>query len=156
MCRAAIPKNGWLRVDEWESAQEVWQRTVEVLRRTSEVVNQEFHNGKDKVQVKLLCGADLMDTFKVPGLWAEEDLKEIINEFGIVCITRDGHDVVELLKTIPVLVGVENRVHIVTEFMPNKISSTELRSAIKRGDTIRYLTPHPVVDYIESEGLYQS
>lgn len=26
------------------------------------------------VQVKLLCGADLLESFAVPGLWAQEDV----------------------------------------------------------------------------------
>jgi hypothetical protein len=32
-----------------------------------------FHSG-GPVQVKLLCGADLLESFAVPGLWAEDDV----------------------------------------------------------------------------------
>lgn len=29
------------------------------------------------VQVKLLCGADLLESFATPGLWKEDDVKTI-------------------------------------------------------------------------------
>lgn len=31
-------------------------------------------NNKRKIQVKLLCGADLLESFAVPNLWASEDV----------------------------------------------------------------------------------
>lgn len=30
------------------------------------------------INVKLLCGADLLESFAVPGLWKEEDVKKIV------------------------------------------------------------------------------
>ncbi len=36
------------------------------------------------VQVKLLCGADLLESFSVPGLWKEEDVRLCTNADGIV------------------------------------------------------------------------
>lgn len=30
------------------------------------------------IQVKLLCGADLLESFAVPGLWAQEDVTEAL------------------------------------------------------------------------------
>lgn len=29
----------------------------------------------EKIQIKLLCGADLLQSFSVPGLWADEDVR---------------------------------------------------------------------------------
>ena len=30
---------------------------------------------REKVQLKLLCGADLLESFAVPGLWSNDDVK---------------------------------------------------------------------------------
>ena len=38
------------------------------------------------VTFKLLCGADLLESFAVPGLWNEDDLRD----YGIVVISREG------------------------------------------------------------------
>ncbi len=43
---------------------------------------------KGKIQLKLLCGADLLESFSVPGLWLEEDIHTIVQKHGIVVITR--------------------------------------------------------------------
>jgi nicotinamide mononucleotide adenylyltransferase len=32
-------------------------------------------NKGEKIQIKLLCGADLLQSFSVPGLWADEDVR---------------------------------------------------------------------------------
>lgn len=34
---------------------------------------------KDPVQIKLLCGADLLESFAKPGLWADEDVSSFEN-----------------------------------------------------------------------------
>lgn len=33
------------------------------------------YNG-EKIQIKLLCGADLLESFAVPGLWDDEDVRD--------------------------------------------------------------------------------
>lgn len=45
------------------------------------------YQGK-RVQMKLLCGADLLESFSVPGLWKDED---------VGCILSGTEDVSELI-----------------------------------------------------------
>lgn len=82
-------------------------------------------DGQTPAAIKLLCGADLLESFAVPGLWKEADvssecsfhsaarfpffillhysrdeiqmfvyeqMEEIVSQFGIVCISRQGFD----------------------------------------------------------------
>ena len=42
------------------------------------------------VTFKLLCGADLLESFAVPNLWSVEDLTKIVRDYGIVVISRFG------------------------------------------------------------------
>ncbi|XP_058890180.1 nicotinamide/nicotinic acid mononucleotide adenylyltransferase 1-like [Acipenser ruthenus] len=42
-------------------------------------------------QLKLLCGADFLETFKIPKLWREEHIVEVV-KFGLVCVSRGGTD----------------------------------------------------------------
>jgi nicotinate-nucleotide adenylyltransferase len=37
---------------------------------------------------------------------------------------------------------------------PLAISSTEIRSLLQSGNSVRYLLPESVIDYIQSHGLY--
>lgn len=42
--------------------------------------------------MKLLCGADLLESFSIPGLWADEDIETIVGQYGLVVVTRLGTD----------------------------------------------------------------
>lgn len=48
-------------------------------------LNNRINNGNDgesytreKVQVRLLCGGDLLESFATPGLWSNEDVNNLI------------------------------------------------------------------------------
>lgn len=40
------------------------------------------------VQVMLLCGSDLVESFLKPGVWKPDHLEAILRDHGVVCITR--------------------------------------------------------------------
>lgn len=70
--------------------------------------------GSEQTRVKLLCGADLLESFATPDLWSDEhvcelngvwtvvfsnpprccvlQIKGIIGEFGLVVVSRGGHN----------------------------------------------------------------
>ncbi|XP_077992658.1 nicotinamide/nicotinic acid mononucleotide adenylyltransferase 3-like isoform X1 [Glandiceps talaboti] len=106
------------------------------------------------VQLLLLCGADMLESFAVPGLWKEEDIDEIVGKFGIVVISRAGSDAHKFIYESDVLTRLENHIEIVTEWIPNEISSTRIRRALKRGNSVKYLIPDPVINYIRSHKIY--
>jgi nicotinic acid mononucleotide adenylyltransferase len=60
------------RVDPWECHQEAWLQTKMVLDHYQEVVSSDTEG---QAKVKLLCGADLLESFATPGLWAPQDVR---------------------------------------------------------------------------------
>ncbi|RXG52932.1 Nicotinamide/nicotinic acid mononucleotide adenylyltransferase 1, partial [Armadillidium vulgare] len=117
MIKLAAATSQWLHVSDWESRQEDWVPTREVLQYHQDMVDsaingnietitskrQRMETGhphwltqlavsSDPVRVKLLCGADLLESFRRPGLWKEEDIETIVGKFGLVVITRNGCD----------------------------------------------------------------
>jgi nicotinamide mononucleotide adenylyltransferase len=48
-----------------------------------------------------------------------------------------------------------HNIHLIPQLIQNDVSSTKVRLFLKRGMSIRYLIPAPVVDYIEANGLYR-
>jgi nicotinamide mononucleotide adenylyltransferase len=87
MIKLALKDNDWVRLCERETIQPEWTPTLESLR---------FHLNELKkvygqyVQLKLLCGADLVESFNVQGLWREDHIKEIVSEYGLAIINRVG------------------------------------------------------------------
>ena len=57
-------------MDPWECQQETWTTTRQVLEHLQEVSKETDNQAK----IKLLCGADLLESFATPNLWADEDV----------------------------------------------------------------------------------
>ena len=41
-------------------------------------------------KLMLLCGGDMMESFSVPNLWVEDQVRAIARDFGLVVFTREG------------------------------------------------------------------
>ena len=78
-------------MDPWECQQEQWLQTKKVLDHYQAVVSEETEG---QAKVKLLCGADLLESFATPGLWAPQDVRIkhtciitiIVEVWSTVCI----------------------------------------------------------------------
>ncbi|KAG8197399.1 hypothetical protein JTE90_013519 [Oedothorax gibbosus] len=108
------------------------------------------------VHIMLLCGGDLLESFSVPDLWLETDISKIVGKHGLVVITRKGSNPEKFIYESDLLTKFKNNIHIVTEWITNEISSTSIRRALRRGNSVKYLLPDPVLQYIKEEGLYAS
>eukprot|EP01027_Heterolobosea_sp_BB2_P018327 GEZU01025838.1.p1 GENE.GEZU01025838.1~~GEZU01025838.1.p1 ORF type:complete len:154 (+),score=26.69 GEZU01025838.1:244-705(+) len=116
---------------------------------------QTHHNTTEKVKVLLVCGADLLESFAVPNLWAEEDMRIILSQFGIVALERGSKDLRTIIHEHDILADHRRNIFIAKEWVTNDVSSTKLRLQLRRGLSIKYLTPDPVVKYIQQEQLYR-
>lgn len=58
------------RFDPWECEQGAWKPTRQILDHFQEVADQS--GGQERI--KLLCGADLLESFATPGLWSPVDV----------------------------------------------------------------------------------
>lgn len=52
------------------------------------------------------------------------------------------------------IIQLQRNIHIVPEWITNEISSTKIRRALGRGESVRYLVQDAVLDYIEAHRLY--
>jgi nicotinamide mononucleotide adenylyltransferase len=87
MCELAVQSSNWIDVSKWEVNQASWVRSLFVLREHKRTLCEE---GLENVKVFLLIGADVLESFIIPGIWIPEQLHEILSDFGVVCIERKG------------------------------------------------------------------
>jgi len=161
MCELAVEETStWLMVDAWESLQDEYTRTMLVLDHFNEEVNGKgggisTANGqKRKVKILHLAGGDLIESFNVPNLWLDNDLHRIVGDYGCLIIERTGSDVWGFILSHDILYQHKKNVYVIKQAIFNDISSTKVRLFVKRGISIKYLTPDSVIDYIQTHGLY--
>ena len=105
-------------------------------------------------ELKLLCGADFLKTFQTPSLWKDTHIQEIVEKFGLVCVTRAGHDPKGYVLDSPILQRDQDQIHLAREPVQNEISATYVRWALSQGQSVKYLLPDAVISYIREHNLY--
>lgn len=91
MAKLALQSSNWIRLSDWETQQKGWTRTRLVLQQHQNILNSYLKEKKNNnyipswlpndiktcknVQIRLLCGADVLESFKIPGLWKDEDVR---------------------------------------------------------------------------------
>ncbi|XP_036149247.1 uncharacterized protein LOC105828567 isoform X1 [Monomorium pharaonis] len=180
MLRLALQNSDWIRLSTWETRQNCWSKTRISLQHHQNLLNSVLSNSNDikhhlqiedtewipenvknsedstPIQIKLLCGADLLESFGIPGLWVEEDIDAIVGEHGLVVITREGANPNKFIYDSDILSKHMNNICIVTEWIPNEVSSSRIRRALKRGESVRYLLQDSVIDYIYKHEIYDA
>lgn len=66
-------------------------------------------------------------------------------------VERAGSDMAQAIDS---LARWKHNIHLIHQLIQNDVSSTKVRLFLRRGLSVRYLLPSPVVDYIEANGLY--
>ncbi|PAV24122.1 Nucleotidylyl transferase [Pyrrhoderma noxium] len=157
MCNiAAQRESSWLMVDPWEAFQS-YQRTAIVLDHFDHEINDVLggvhtEDGEHRrVRIMLLAGSDLISTMSEPGVWSEEDLDHILGRYGCMIVERAGSDMAQATDS---LAKWRHNIYLIAQMIQNDVSSTKVRLFLRRGLSVRYLLPTPVIDYIEQNGLY--
>jgi len=157
MCTLAAEQTSqWLMVDPWEAVQS-YQRTAVVLDHFDYEINTKrggvtTADGEHRnVRVLLLAGSDLIATMSEPGVWSEPDLDHILGRYGVFIVERAGADMDQAIDN---LARWRHNIHLIHQLIQNDVSSTKVRLFLRRGLSVRYLLPAPVVEYIEQHGLY--
>ena len=119
-------------------------------------------------RIMLLAGSDLIATMSEPGVWAPRDLDHILRRYGVLAIERSGSSSgadmnmngnmdgnTDAGGAAGAVARWRHNIHLVHQLVQNDVSSTKVRLFLRRGLSVRYLLPEPVVDYIEERGLYR-
>ncbi|KAF2399543.1 Nucleotidylyl transferase [Trichodelitschia bisporula] len=160
MCELAVQQyaQGVIMVDTWEARQQ-YQPTAKVLDHFNYELNdrmggvEDADGNKVRVRVALLGGADLVETFINPGVWSPVDLTHILSGVvGAFIIERAGTDLNDILTKLQP--EWREHIYVIKQKIRNDVSSTKIRSSLRKNESIRFLVPEPVIGYIEEHGLY--
>ncbi|XP_016952897.1 nicotinamide/nicotinic acid mononucleotide adenylyltransferase 3 isoform X1 [Drosophila biarmipes] len=177
MVKLATQSSNWIRLSDWEVHQNQWMRTQAVLQHHQNYINNHInsggsggddepdthlagwlprglHDSRDPVRLKLLCGGDLLESFAVPGLWEEADIENIVANHGLVVITRAGSNPGKFIFDSDILTKYQNNITLITNWVPNEVSSSLIRRLLGRGQSVKYLLDDLVLEYIKRQRLF--
>ncbi|XP_058058060.1 uncharacterized protein LOC131209091 isoform X1 [Anopheles bellator] len=174
MVKIGLKSSEWINLSDWETQQEEWTRTRQVLQYHQNFINSYLKDANGtinnqhipawipegikktagQVHLKLLCGADLLESFATPGLWKDEDLEAILGYHGIVVISRAGSNPEQFIFNSDLLSRYRRNITIVTNWVTNDVSSTLIRRLLSRGLSVKYLLDEHVTEYIKKFGLF--
>ncbi|XP_055636860.1 nicotinamide/nicotinic acid mononucleotide adenylyltransferase 3 isoform X2 [Toxorhynchites rutilus septentrionalis] len=173
MLKIALQTSDWIRLSEWETQQEEWTRTrlslqyhqnyINSYLKDSSSINNQYipawipetlKKTSGHVQLKLLCGGDLLESFAKPGLWKDEDIEAIVGQHGLVVISRAGSNAEQFIFNSDLLSRYRRNITIVNNWVTNDVSSTIVRRLLGRGLSVKYLLDDSVTEYIKKQGLY--
>jgi nicotinate-nucleotide adenylyltransferase len=100
----------------------------------------------------LILGADSVR--EIPIWWRAA---ELVREVGVIAVGRPGYSLEEDVKELAdrfgrAWAGRVEKLKVDAPMM--EISATRIRSRLRAGQSVRYMVPGRVLDYIRREGLY--
>ena len=141
MLKLVCNKNSDFIVSDIELKQQKQLYTIETL----ELLQKEYPNN-------ILCFTIGTDNLKGFSKWESAD--KLVNKFKILVLERDEDDMNEIIEKDNFLLEHKKSFIKLKRNIRSNISSTFVREKIRRGKSIRYLTPDEVYYYIKENNLY--
>jgi len=131
MIKLAIKKNKYFAVSPLEIKRDGKSYTIDTIKELNKIYPQD--------ELYFITGSDLL---KYLDAW--KDLGEIIKIVKFIVATRPGYP----LEKIPAYIST-------VAIRAVDVSAFEVREAIKKNKSFRYLVPDAVFNYINKRGLYR-
>lgn len=147
MINAACQDSDWLESWNWECMKDEWTPTAQVV--------QELRRRVTGCKVFLVAGSDILTSFNVKGLWANDDVDSITKE-GLIVVERDMVVPCSNALILQHLCLFNNRwnIHVVSQYVKTDISSTRIRRLLERRLCVKYLVDSRVEEYIYNNNLF--
>lgn len=174
MVKLAIQTSNWIRISEWETLQDEWTKTKNVLQHhqnalkallkiigenTSKKVLPSWipENVDKETKIKLLLGADLLESFAVSGLWDKNDIKAILSN-GVVVVGRQGSEPEKFMSKFDFIRKHRKKITIVQnpDAIGSEASSTLARYYISQNQFPTNLLDAAVIQYVKDNNLYKT
>lgn len=141
MLKLVCDKNENFIVSDIELKQERQLHTIETL----ELLQKQYPNN-------IICFTIGTDNLKEIATWGEA--QKLVTDFKILVLERDEDSMDEIINQDEFLLNHKDAFIKLKENIRSNISSTFVRDKIRRGKSIRYLTPDEVYYYIKENNLY--
>jgi len=141
MLKIICNKNPKFEVSDIEIESEKQPYTIETLEEV-----QEQNLGKN---IYFIVGTD---NLKELCTWYKAE--ELLEKYKVLVLRRDEDNIEELISNCPLLSKYKENIIELKNIVTIDLSSSIVREKIKHGESIKYLAPNEVIEYIEKNRLY--
>ncbi|KAA6377440.1 MAG: nicotinamide mononucleotide adenylyltransferase [Streblomastix strix] len=150
MCRLGSIGSGWIGVDDWESNQDQWVRTAVTLDSVTDRIRAYLHC--DDLEMFFVMSSDCLETMTIEGC-GDISLFPQLFKHKMICCRRNNINVDKIIDH-KYLKDYKNQIIYAYDEPENNISSTFVRELLSKGQSVRYLIPDAVINYIDENKLY--
>ncbi|CAI4226127.1 unnamed protein product [Auanema sp. JU1783] len=157
MIETAVRRSSWIRCGDYNIRQNGYVRPIALIKYYQKEIHKKY--GSD-VALLNLCGSDAFETFRNIGSlndWTDSELYDLLSNHGLVVMKRgkQQQSSSKIIYLMDILRNNQKNIFIIEdETYPSDVSSTRIRRAIRRGESVRYCLDDEVLEYIEEHQLY--
>ena len=110
---------------------------------------QAMQNNYPENEIRLIIGTDNLRELDT---WYE--IEQLLNNFKVIVLARDEDNIEEIINNHNLLSKYSSSFIRSNISIRTNLSSTFVRSAIKNKNSVKYLLPDEIIEYIEKNNLY--
>ncbi|KAK6730675.1 hypothetical protein RB195_007259 [Necator americanus] len=159
MVETAVRKNFWIRAGDYECNQRTPIRQIAVLRHYQKKIS---HKHDEPIRMMYVCGSEVLDELVAVQsdggcLWTRAEIKELLQKHGLIVLKRGRTHPSQTIYLTDVLRQYQKNIYVIEdETFPNDLRCSRIRTALRRGESVKYCLDDDVIEYINDHNLYQT
>ncbi|VDP10376.1 unnamed protein product [Heligmosomoides polygyrus] len=158
MVETAVRKNFWIRAGDFECNQKSPIRQIAVLKHYQKKLQQKHD---EPIRVLYVCGSEVLDELvsvqpnRTP-LWNHAEIKELLQRHGLIVLKRSRTHPSHTIYLTDILRQYQKNIYVIEdETFPNDLRCSRIRTALRRGESVKYCLDDDVIEYINENNLYR-
>ncbi|EYC38571.1 hypothetical protein Y032_0709g1725 [Ancylostoma ceylanicum] len=159
MVETAVRKNFWIRAGDYECTQSTPVRQIAVLKHYQKKISQKHD---EPIRMLYVCGSEVLDELVAVQsdgccLWTHAEIKELLQKHGLIVLKRGRTHPSQTIYLTDVLRQYQKNIYVIEdETFPNDLRCSRIRTALRRGESVKYCLDDDVIEYINDHNLYQT
>lgn len=159
MVETAVRKNFWIRAGDFECKQRSPIRQLAVIKHYQEKLS---HKHDERIRVMYVCGSEVLEDLVAPHpenpfSWNHSEIKELLQKHGLIVLKRGRTRPSETIYLTDVLRQYQKNIYVIEdETFPNDLRCSRIRTALRRGESVKYCLDDDVIEYINEHNLYKT
>ncbi|RCN26489.1 hypothetical protein ANCCAN_27784, partial [Ancylostoma caninum] len=116
----------------------------------------------EPIRMLYVCGSEVLDELVAVQsdgccLWTHAEIKELLQKHGLIVLKRGRTHPSQTIYLTDVLRQYQKNIYVIEdETFPNDLRCSRIRTALRRGESVKYCLDDDVIEYINDHNLYQT